>query len=716
MSSRGPRTDIVARALLALLVGTAIAGAAAWTLQIATTDPWGLGAASPIGLDRVSRVEPLYGLAWTPEGPPSWSRDGRHVALPGYGRMAVLDAWTGRTLAEWSLPGEASAVSWFLDGRRVAVMVRTDLSEPGWVFVYDVAGRLERAWKAHAAYAGVLAVSPDGTRILTTAAGEFALWDAETANEQLRVAAEIGQGSVSWSPDGARFVADAWGGPAAFNASNGDLLWRVSDVDGDTQVQWSPRGDLIAVGIGLEWIRFYRPDGSLHGEIMGAGARQAGFFGSSLSWNADGSLVAIEAERGLAVASLDSLTFVRRLVFPIQEFRGALLPGDNNPLDRYVAWSPTGTMIAATGTTSHPTFRLWGLRGSALAPPLLAMGVLWVAGFGLLLRPHLNLLLRVPIGAPEIWLREDPSLSFGSVLFALAVAASVPLALVSSLAGRALGLAAFPSAGWFAWNVALSLPVVVACALLAARVFHDGTWPIGAGQPVFSRRRRVFGFVLAPFLLLAGPALALEGANLFLGEGLDRRALSDLLLIGNAAIFGLGFFLAAKVAIGFSPTRSPKAAAMLLVATLASLAAFVGFGLLFVLMLNTLQVWPVGEFVQWGFRLDLAFGLVPFVAILVAAVLAGILAGGPKALAALFGGYARIRREEVLDLGTRRKVLDLVAGQPGIHFRDLLRVSGLGSGALYYHLAVLEREGILISRREGMYRRFFPIPGRAPSS
>src|SRR5207245_11025052 len=72
--------------------------------------------------------------------------------------------------------------------------------------------------------------------------------------------------------------------------------------------------------------------------------------------------------------------------------------------------------------------------------------------------------------------------------------------------------------------------------------------------------------------------------------------------------------------------------------------------------------------------------------------------------------YSRLRVKSILDLQSRRQVLDYLGTHPGVHFRELLRSLPLGSGNLYYHLQVLEREGLIVARRDGMYRRFFLHP------
>lgn len=64
-------------------------------------------------------------------------------------------------------------------------------------------------------------------------------------------------------------------------------------------------------------------------------------------------------------------------------------------------------------------------------------------------------------------------------------------------------------------------------------------------------------------------------------------------------------------------------------------------------------------------------------------------------------------KDEVLELETRRGIYDLVLARPGVHFREIKRELDLPTGALEYHLHFLEDHGLLTSRMEGRYKRFY---------
>lgn len=64
-------------------------------------------------------------------------------------------------------------------------------------------------------------------------------------------------------------------------------------------------------------------------------------------------------------------------------------------------------------------------------------------------------------------------------------------------------------------------------------------------------------------------------------------------------------------------------------------------------------------------------------------------------------------KEEVLRLETRRKIYDLISSAPGIHLREIARRSDLQMGELEYHLATLEEQGLIVTKKDGYYVRYF---------
>ena len=75
---------------------------------------------------------------------------------------------------------------------------------------------------------------------------------------------------------------------------------------------------------------------------------------------------------------------------------------------------------------------------------------------------------------------------------------------------------------------------------------------------------------------------------------------------------------------------------------------------------------------------------------------------GPLAL------FSRIEGSQLLDHPVRLRLSQLVAANPGIHFKELRRQSGLANGVLIHHLGKLEKSGLVSAKDAGRYRCYFP--------
>ncbi|MGA1873079.1 MAG: winged helix-turn-helix transcriptional regulator [Thermoplasmatota archaeon] len=71
-------------------------------------------------------------------------------------------------------------------------------------------------------------------------------------------------------------------------------------------------------------------------------------------------------------------------------------------------------------------------------------------------------------------------------------------------------------------------------------------------------------------------------------------------------------------------------------------------------------------------------------------------------------GYAKISSGQVLNHPTRNLVIDYLKDHPGAHFKSISRGIAVPPGTLRHHLNTLEREGLVRSSYEGMFRRYFP--------
>ena len=67
-----------------------------------------------------------------------------------------------------------------------------------------------------------------------------------------------------------------------------------------------------------------------------------------------------------------------------------------------------------------------------------------------------------------------------------------------------------------------------------------------------------------------------------------------------------------------------------------------------------------------------------------------------------------IRRDDLLELESRRRVFEYVQRFPGLHLREVARGTGLHPNHVKYHLQYLQKHELVSSRKEDGYWRFFP--------
>jgi predicted transcriptional regulator len=89
--------------------------------------------------------------------------------------------------------------------------------------------------------------------------------------------------------------------------------------------------------------------------------------------------------------------------------------------------------------------------------------------------------------------------------------------------------------------------------------------------------------------------------------------------------------------------------------------------------------------------------------------------GRTSILLTLLPMYTRLRTKDILDHFTRGKVYGYVIANPGDHLSSIRSSLQISNGTTVYHLRVLERECLLKSRRDGIYKRFYPYEMRVPS-
>lgn len=76
--------------------------------------------------------------------------------------------------------------------------------------------------------------------------------------------------------------------------------------------------------------------------------------------------------------------------------------------------------------------------------------------------------------------------------------------------------------------------------------------------------------------------------------------------------------------------------------------------------------------------------------------------------------YSRIKKEEVLDHFVRGQIYGFIVSNPGEHYNSIREKLKVTNGTLSYHLRTLEVQGFIKSRKESIYRRFYPVEMKFP--
>jgi predicted transcriptional regulator len=78
-------------------------------------------------------------------------------------------------------------------------------------------------------------------------------------------------------------------------------------------------------------------------------------------------------------------------------------------------------------------------------------------------------------------------------------------------------------------------------------------------------------------------------------------------------------------------------------------------------------------------------------------------------------GYKRINTvEDLMQNANRSRIYKSIIRYPGSSFTDLRMLLGIKNGTLSHHLIKLEKEGLVRSKKIGIFRRFYPSSGEVP--
>ena len=99
----------------------------------------------------------------------------------------------------------------------------------------------------------------------------------------------------------------------------------------------------------------------------------------------------------------------------------------------------------------------------------------------------------------------------------------------------------------------------------------------------------------------------------------------------------------------------------------------------------------------------------PAVGLSVLALALALLTDGGRALLGRLAGvlFTRFAPDELLDHETRRRILDEIRREPGIHLRELHRRVGGAWGSFDFHVGMLRQGGHVTARREGRYTALY---------
>ena len=78
--------------------------------------------------------------------------------------------------------------------------------------------------------------------------------------------------------------------------------------------------------------------------------------------------------------------------------------------------------------------------------------------------------------------------------------------------------------------------------------------------------------------------------------------------------------------------------------------------------------------------------------------------------------YSKIARTKVLDNFLRGKIYGYVLANPGDHYNSIMDALKLSNGTFAYHIRLLEREKLVKSQSDGVYKRYYPADMVVPTS
>jgi predicted transcriptional regulator len=75
---------------------------------------------------------------------------------------------------------------------------------------------------------------------------------------------------------------------------------------------------------------------------------------------------------------------------------------------------------------------------------------------------------------------------------------------------------------------------------------------------------------------------------------------------------------------------------------------------------------------------------------------------------------ARLKKGDAADRKWRDRIYATIVGKPGVHFSSLKQWLEISNGTLVYNLEALIKEGKIVARRDGFFKRYYPVEAGAP--
>ena len=272
----------------------------------------------------------------------AFSSDGTRVAAWGRdGAIKIWDATTGQLTADLAHPGVVSAGAWSPDETLLATGHRDGTVTISGSQAGDKIATLRGP--GDAIYC--LAWSPDGARLATTSANDFAarIWDVPSQKLVLPpLRHSHGITSLAWEPDGRRLATGSIDQAVkVWDAATGrEAVTLRGHVDSIVSLSWGPGGHLASGG-GDGSVRIWDAIRDQESIVLPAQGVRA----TSASWSPDGRRLASGGDDG-QVRIWDPATRGEVLTLKGHD-EGRVIPQFG--LIRSLAWSPDGTQLASAG-------------------------------------------------------------------------------------------------------------------------------------------------------------------------------------------------------------------------------------------------------------------------------------------------------------------------------------------------------------------------------